>query len=303
MIFYLNNASKQIAPSPSISAVAQQASNTPRLRSRSAPQPALLHRTSHAEQQEKLLSLPLVRGLGGSDLTLSPLRALAAGRTVHLTLFWGFRALVPEQPGLNAAEVNTLRAYIDMARSLGKHCKPVLLLADAHAAHNGIPSTIWAPYYAAVAQQAAAMGLSTEMLSSVMAKLGMTAQRLGEHGKTLVLRPREARTAGATLLSPEDWSQLKLQSRHLCERFPQVFAKPVGEKARRALYESRALAYVQLRAAEGCHLLPALKGCFDGQPVLPVHLSDPSTERLGVQGLHIYAMGVDNVRQVAIPWK
>ena len=303
MISQLNHASAQVIARPLAYPVAQQSSTVPRLRSRSAPQPALLHRTSHAAQQEKLLSLPLVRGLGGSDLTLAPLRAMAAGRTVHLPLFWGFRALDPGQSGLHAAEVNTLRAYIDMVRSLGKHCQPVLLLADAHAAHNGIPSTIWAPYYAAVARQADGMNLRTVMLSSVMATLGMTAQTLGAHGRTLVLRPREARTAGATLLSPEDWSQLKLQSRHLCERFPQVFAKPVGEKAKRALYEPRALAYVQLRAAEGRHLLPALKGCFDGQPVLPVHLSDPGTERLGVHGLHIYAMDADNVRQVAIPWK
>ena len=67
--------------------------------------------------------------------------------------------------------------------------------------------------------------------------------------------------------------------------------------------DPRALSYVRRRAAEGRNLLPALKACFDGEPVLPVHLSDSDTERLGVQGLHIYAMGADNGRQVAIPWK
>ncbi|MET0962672.1 MAG: hypothetical protein ABWY05_07620 [Noviherbaspirillum sp.] len=61
-----------------------------------------------------------------------------------------------------------------------------------------------------------------------------------------------------------------------------------------------ALAYVRLRAAEGRHRLPA---CFGNEPVLPVHISAPATERLGVQGLHIHAVGADNARQVAIPWK
>ena len=105
MIPYLNNASPQVATPPLTSPITQQQPSTvPRLRSRSAQQPALLHQTPYGVQQAKVLALPLVRGLGGGDLTLSPLRALAAGRTVHLALFWGFRGLRPEQPGLNAAE-------------------------------------------------------------------------------------------------------------------------------------------------------------------------------------------------------
>ncbi|SMP74683.1 hypothetical protein [Noviherbaspirillum suwonense] len=275
----------------------------PRLRSRSAPPPTLLHHTPHAPQREKILGLPLVRGLGGDALTSSALRALTAGRTVHLAMFWGFRSLLPAEQGLNAAERNTLRGFLDMAQSLGAHCKPVLLLADAHAAHNGIPAALSAPYYDVVASQAKGLGLRTVMLSSIMASLGMTPQQLAGQGKALVLRPGQAGGPGATALTPDEWRQLKLQSRHLCARFPQVFPKPSGEKAKRALHESRALAYVQLRAAEGRHLLPALKACFGGESVLPVHLSDPATERLGVHGLHVYAMNADNERQVAIPWR
>lgn len=298
-----STSSEFTAAPPPLPLTPQQSFSAPRLRSRSAPPPTLLHRTPYAAQREKILSLPLVRGLGGSDLTASSVRALTTGKTVHLTLFWGFRALVSPGLELNAAEMNTMRAYIDMAKSLGKHCKPVLLLADAHAVHNGIPQTIWEPYYAAVAKQAAELGLRTVMLSGVMAKLHITPQMLGEQGKALVRRPAQARQPGLTVLTPDDWRQLKLQCRHLCQRFPQAFSKPAGEKAKRELYESKALGYAQLRAAESRLLLPALKACFDGEAVLPVHLSDPATERLGVHGLHIYAIGADNACQIGIPWK
>ena len=245
----------------------------------------------------------MVRGLGGSELTSSAVRALTAGKTVHLTLFWGFRALDPTEPGLNAAEANTLRAHVAMARALGEHCNPVLLLADAHAVHNGIPQTIWKPYYDAVAQLAAELGVRTIMLSSILTTLGIASTALAEHGRALVLRPGAPRQTGVYVLSGDQWCQLKLQSRHLCERFPQVFTKPVGAAAKNKLYEPRALAYIRLRAAEGCFLLPVMKTFFNGDAVLPVHVSDPATEQMGVYGLHIYGMDGQNQPQKSIPWR
>lgn len=292
-----------VAPAPlSISPGPQASFTVPRLRSRSAPSPVLLHRTPHEAQREKKKSLPLVRGLGGCELTSAAVRALTAGKTVHLTLFWGFRALDPARPGLNAAEADTLRAHVAMAHALGEHCKPVLLLADSHAEHNGIPKKIWEPYYRVVAQHAADAGVRTVMLSSIMATLDITPAALAARGPALVLRPNDPATPGASVLTGVEWRRLKMQAEHLCKRFPEVFPAPKGEKAKRTLYDTKALAYVRLRAAEGRQLLPALKNCFGGEAVLPVHVSDPATERLGVHGLHIYTMDENQKPKVGIPW-
>jgi hypothetical protein len=227
---------------------------------------------------------------------------MAAGKPVLLPLFWGFRALRKDENTLHAAERNTMRAYLQLVQQLGPHCQPLLILADVHAEHNGISKPTWRAYYATVEEHAAALGLQVRYLSSILASLSLSAETLEQQGKELVERPSGATRVGAVRLTGKEWSQLKLQAEHLCKRFPEQFPVPEGESKRRALYDPRALAYARFRAAEGRLLLPRLPEAF-ARPVLPVHVTDPANERIGVRGLAIHARDAADANTVHIPWK
>lgn len=254
------------------------------------------------EQRIRLLKHPQVRGLSPCGESVDALRAMAAGREVVLPMFWGFRMLDADG-ALHDAERHTMQAFVELVASFGKHCQPVLILADEHAEHNGIDAAIWRPYYAAVQVRANELGLQVRYLSDIFRTLKLSRAKLAHRGSTLVERPSGQASFEAVILNGNEWSQLKRHSQHLCERFPSVFAAPRGESAKRKLYDPRALAYARFRAAEGRLLLPRLHEAFGDRPVLPVHVTGPESGRFGVRGLSIHAKDANDDYTVHIPWK
>jgi len=145
--------------------------------------------------------------------------------------------------------------------------------------------------------------LQVRYLSDIFKSLGICSAGLEEAGRLLVERPRGEKREGAIRLTGDEWSQLKRHAEHLCKRFPEQFPPPRGESKKRALYDPRALAYARFRAAEGQILLPRLTRAFDGAAVLPVHVTGPESERIGVRGLAIMAKDEHGANTVHIPWK
>jgi hypothetical protein len=240
--------------------------------------------------------------------TLQTLQAIQAAGKAFMPLLWGFRIFDPAQ-GLLAKEINTIKAYAAMARSLKISVKAPLVLADIHAQHNKIPPEIYEPYYREVARVAQELGVETIRLGAIYQKLNLTLEQVEGRGPELVQKPgvisRQSALTAAIELPRDYWTHLKVQAKHTVARFPGVLQAPAGYRPAEKFYGDKALHYAQFRASEGVHVLPRLVelGEANGAPVLPVHIADPHSSLVGVNGLYIHAKDDANHTVAAIPWR
>jgi len=205
---------------------------------------------------------------------------------------------------------------------LGLKVKAPIILADLHAKHNNVPPDAvpldqggvgnegYEAYYDAVKVAAEELDLPTVRLSEIVAELAIKPHEVAKCGESLTKKPGEGGDIDPALnilkLSEKDLNAYVKQAMHMVQRYPTVpinksilDSSPVEQN--KALVD-KAMAYIYFRQGEGAMLLPRLPEIF-GTNVIPVHVSDPGAESIGVKGLYIFSKSNKDKNVADIPWK
>lgn len=265
---------------------------------------------------------PVRYPIDGSGPIVNALDAMAKDRVAHFPIIWGFRRPT-DTGGLHEHERQTLTTYIEMFKDFQATAQAIcdhveadealasgngrrfevhtpLILADVHAQHNNVQEEgpeSYRDYYRAVQAHAEQIGLKCHWLSDILRKIGVTPEEIAGHGKQLLNVRR---------FSGQELQRLKMQARHMAERYPESHATVFSMKSnnqRNKAFEQAGKSYAAFRMGEGELVLPKLPEYFGSNGVVPVHVGDPASNDLLVRGLHIFSKDESGSNSIDIPWK
>lgn len=190
------------------------------------------------------------------------------------------------------------------------------------------------PYYKKVSAYLEGKGILPDrrpMLSSILEKLNLTHHDLMAAGKRIVHLPGEELREGvdpneAIFMTEPEMKEYDTQAWSMISRYPTVPENrkilemtpgisypwvPENDKIlketprtpeQNSAIRAKSTDYIYVRVGEGKLLLPRLEEVV-GLNVIPVHIADKGSEKIGVTGLFVYSKDYRNKNSHDIPWK